>query len=138
MRRLIHAVLVIGAGPVWLVAYVCLALCALLVVAADRVLPHARIGNCWSYVAPRWLKHGGYIGIRIAPGVRFLWNFLIPHAIWIRELPETADIRQTSPINRCKGRWFPWYVFYFPFKVTEREGRAASTYWADLSQSESE
>lgn len=118
--RALHAALVLAAGPVWLLAYLLLVVCACLVIAADRVLPHARVGNCWSYAAPRWLRHGGYLAIRASRGAR-LSGGMVPHAIWLRDLPDGAHVRQTVPLRPRSGRWLPWHIFYFSFRVTSRE-----------------
>lgn len=132
LRRVAHAVLVTAAAPPYLIAYLLLVLCAGLVVVAEHVLPHARVGNCWSYVGPRWLKYGGYIAIRAARGVSLSGSLLVPHAIWIRELPPGTDMRQTVPLNRRKSRWFPWFVAYFPFKVVDTERNPVETNWNEL------
>lgn len=125
---------VLLAVPPFVVAYALLAICTLLVLIADRALPHARVGNCWSYTGARWARFGGFIGIRAAPGARFFGFLPVPHAIWIRDLRD-ADILQTTPLQRKRSRFFPWYVFYFKFKVTSKESKPARTDWAELSDS---
>jgi hypothetical protein len=126
-RRVLHALLVISAGVVWIPLYMLLVIASVLLVVADKVLPNARVGNCWSFAIPRMLKHGGYIAVRAAPGVAISGGLMVPHAIWMKNMHPESEVRQTSPLVRRKNSWLPWFVFYFKFKVVSNEGKPSST-----------
>lgn len=121
MRRALHALLVILAGPWWLLACLAFGVSVLLVLAADKLIPDADRGNCWSYVMPRFLKHGGYVCVRAARGARIL-GLPIPHAIWLKQMPHGADLEQTIPTERKRSPP-AWEVFYFKYRVVKHETR---------------
>jgi hypothetical protein len=123
MRRALHALLVILAGPWWLIACLTFGVSVLLVLAADKLIPDADRGNCWSYVMPRFLKHGGYVCIRAARGGVRMLGLPVPHAIWLKHMPHGADIEQTVPVERKKSRGLALFSFFFKFKVVKHETR---------------
>lgn len=133
VQRVAHAVLITLSIFPWLIGIFCVTLAALLVILADRIWPRANWGNCWAYVTPRWVKHGGYLVIRWADNISFLRRLRIPHAFWITKLGTDNEIRQTIPINRSSSKWFPWRVFYFPYKVIKRENPHDSD-WTKLDE----
>ncbi len=120
LRKILHAVLVEVAIIPWIVAVNCAVLCLILVMLADKAWPNATSGNCWSYVGPKWFKHGGYLLIRYADDVRLFGRLRIPHAIWLKILG-TAETEQTVPTNRSKAKKLPWRTLYFPYLVRSKE-----------------
>lgn len=120
-RRAVHALIIILAVIPWFIGLLGFGLALLLVLLADRVWPDATMGNCWSFVGPRWFRHGGYILIRPADNVRVLNIGWIPHAIWVKSLSDGVELEQTHPDNRTAAKWIPWRTVYFPFKVLHRE-----------------
>ncbi|MBK8772736.1 MAG: hypothetical protein IPM06_20230 [Rhizobiales bacterium] len=131
LRRTVHAVLVLLAVIPWVIGLAGFGVALLLVLLADWAWPKATWGNCWSFVGPRWFKHGGYICARPADGVRLLGKFWIPHAFWMPEIGADASIQQTVPDHRSNAQWLPWRVLYFPYRVIRKE-RAHNSNWADL------
>jgi hypothetical protein len=129
--RALHALLVVLAFFPWALGCISFGLALLFTLAADWLWPDATHGNCWTYVGPRWFKHGGYILIRAADDVRVLGRGFIPHAIWVKRWPMDAEVEQTLPIKRTGARWLPWRTLYFPFKVRHSERPHNST-WGDL------
>lgn len=121
MKKLLHALLVIGAAVPWTIGMFALFLSSLGALAADKVWPNATKGNCWSYAWPKWLKQGGYIDIRPAEGQRILGVFFLPHVIWMPEWPEGIPIKHAQPIKRHHSRWIPWYTLYYDFEVKDTE-----------------
>ena len=130
MRRFAHLVLVLLAGLPWVIGYFAFATSALLVWVADKVWPEADHGNCWSYAGPRWLKHGGYLAVRVVPSAKFLGAFPVLHAVLLHQMPDGAVLEMTMPLRRQKTKWLPWRTFYFHYRVA-RKDRAISD-WADL------
>lgn len=130
-RRILHAILILLAALPFAVGVTFFAIAAVLVIWADKLWPDADCGNCWSFVAPKWIKHGGYIVNRAADGVTVSGHGLIPHAMWMPEISPDAVILQTHPVRRKTGKWFPWFTLYFPFKVLRKE-RPHNSNWADL------
>lgn len=123
-RRALHALIVVAAFFPWCLGVALFGAALWLTLIADRLWPEADHGNCWSFVGPRWFRHGGYIGVRLADDVRVAGKPVIPHAIWVTALPEAApglSLQQTKPIKRSRNRWFPWRVVYFPFTVSRHE-----------------
>lgn len=122
IRRFLHAVLILLAVVPWAFGCLLFSLALLLTILADRLWPNADHGNCWSFVGPRWAKHGGYLLIRPADGVRVFGKGIIPHVIWLKSLPkEGVVLEQTFPLFRSKSRWLPWRTLYFKYKLLSRE-----------------
>jgi hypothetical protein len=131
-RHAIHAAVCIIAFFPWLFGVVSFGCALALTILADKIWPNASWGNCWTYSGPRWHKHGGYVLIRPADGIRIPVIGSIPHAIWVPKLCECTVTRHTAPINRHSGKWFAWiYTVYFKFRVKDREHPHNST-WSDL------
>lgn len=125
MRTALHAILVLlGMVPLGF-AWASLALGVALMVLADKALPNARRGNCWSYAAPRWWRHGGYLGMRAADGVRLCGFGLVPHVVHVEALGDGSRISHTLPTNRYSGRWLLWRKLYFRFTVADSDDRQA-------------
>lgn len=120
MRSVWHALLVlVGMIPLTL-AWACLALGVFVMVLADKLHPNATHGNCWSYAAPRWWRHGGLLGMRPADGVRLAGFGLVPHVVHVEALND-ARIKHTQPIKRYSGRWLLWRKLYFRFAVADTD-----------------
>lgn len=115
MRQAMHFALCVLAAVPLLIANFGLTLALWLYVLADRVLPAATRGNCWSYVAPLVWKHGGHIVMRPARGVRLLWVGVVQHAAWAPRL--SGHIEQTQPVERYTGPALLWRWVYFDFGV---------------------
>jgi hypothetical protein len=115
VKKAAHAALVVLAFLPWLVGCIGFGLALALVLLADRIWPNAKHGNCWSYVGPRWWRHGGYLLIRWASGMS------IPHAAWVRTLSDGNELEQTVPLERVTSWALWWRTVYFPFRVTTKE-----------------
>ena len=130
-RRIVHAALVIASVPLWVVGCVGFAAAAAPILLAHRIWPQADRGNCWSFVGPRWLRHGGYLVVRPAGNVR-IFGCPVPHAIWLRSMPAGADIEQTVPqralgaagdtrLDRVLLKMLHPGLLYFRFRVSRIE-----------------
>lgn len=120
MRRLAHAALVILAGLPWVISRVSFWISAQLVLLSDLVEPDSRWGNCHSFVVLMRRKHGGYTCERPAMGNARLFGLQIPHALWLAEIPEGAELMQTLPVKRSDSR-FALSSFYFKFDIVTTE-----------------
>lgn len=122
MRRAIHAFLNVLGVLAWLVAYAAMQIVFRLAAIGDRILPDARVGNCWTFTCARVVRLGGYVLMRPVDGTKFLGVGLIPHAGWLESVPPGAVLLQTEPIERYTGRWQFWRLFYFRFRIKSSEG----------------
>jgi len=111
MRAALHFVLCVLAAVPLLLANFALTLALWLYVLADRVLPGATRGNCWSYVAPLVWHHGGHLLMRPAKGVRLLWMGMVQHVAWAPRVH--GHVEQTEPAERYSGRWLLLRWVYF-------------------------
>ncbi len=98
-------------------------------VLADRIMPDARFGNCFTFAAARWWRYGGYVPLRTADEVTVL-GIPIPHALWQAELG--GPVRMTYPVKRRKGR-FPWYAILFRYEVWAGDSPDKRTAWVESS-----
>lgn len=121
MRRAAHAFLAFLGILAWLVAYVAMQIVFWLALIGDKVLPNARVGNCWTFVCPRAMKVGGYMVIRPVKFGKLFYVGLIPHVSWLESIPPGAVLLQTEPIDRYTGRWKFWRFFYFNFRIKSSE-----------------
>lgn len=131
MRRAIHALLAAIGTLAWLVAYLCMQIVFWLALLGDKVLPNARVGNCWTFVCPRLMQLGGYAEIRPVKRGRFFYVGIVPHVLWVESLPPSTVLLQTEPIDRYTGRWKFWRFFYFPFRLKSSEASKPGP-WGDL------
>lgn len=131
MRRIAHALLAFLGILAWLVAYLCMQIVFWLALAGDKVLPGARIGNCWTFVCPRAMKVGGYMVIRPVRRGRFFAVGLIPHVSWLQSITTDSVLLQTEPIDRYEGRWKFWRFFYFSFRLKDSEAGQPGP-WSNL------
>jgi hypothetical protein len=126
MRRALHAVLVLVAALPWLAGVLAFGLATLCVLAADRLWPGATHGNCWSFAGPRWVRHGGYLLVRLADGVPML------HAAIVHRLPaDGVQLEQFMPARRRRGWRGVLSAFYFRGAISRDEKPHPSS-WADL------
>jgi hypothetical protein len=125
VKRTLHALLVVLSAIPWAIGCITFACAWCLVILADRVWPDADRGNCWSYAGARWRKYGGYLLIRPADGLP-----LIPHAVWVPNIPPGLVVRQTLPVSRVRRWWQAWQTVYFRFRVLRRE-RSHDARWID-------
>lgn len=131
MRRLIHALLAVVGIVAWVVAYAFMQAVFWLAVLGDKVLPDARVGNCWTFVCPRVIRLGGYMVIRPVKRARFFGIGIVPHVLWLRSIHPDSTLLQTEPVDRYTGRWKFWRFFYFPFNLKSSEvGKPRP--WGDL------
>lgn len=121
MRRVIHAFLAAIGTLAWLAAYLCMQIVFWLSLLGDKVLPDARVGNCWTFVCPRLMQVGGYMAIRPVRRGRFFGVGLIPHVSWIQAIHQDSTLLQTEPIDRYEGGWKFWRFFYFNFRLKDSE-----------------
>lgn len=123
-RKLAVAILV-GVGLLfWAIGVVCLGLTTQLTLLGRRVAPDdSTYGNCWTYALPRYHKHGGYLLVRPAQGVRVL-GFKVPHVAWISELPIDGLVMEAfDPLDRKVNKWVPWRVVWYHGQVINYERR---------------
>lgn len=120
-RRIAHAVLVLLAALPWALGLAAFGCSLVLVLLADRIWPNATWGNCWSFAGPRWVRHGGYLVVRPADGVRVLGSGWVPHTLWMKRIGFDNEIEQTMPLRRSQSRVVPWRTLYFPYRVIRRE-----------------
>lgn len=114
IRAAIHFILTMLCAVVWGIGNVFYAMAVLFAVAADLIVPSSKFGNCWTYALPRWWRHGGYLLVRSADGVKFMNFFPVPHVLWVRKLPRRGvDLQQFVPVDRKPAKWFPLYTTYF-------------------------
>lgn len=128
-RVMIGLLLLLGLIP-WLVAMVCLWLSTWAARIGHRLDPDLMYGNCWSYALPRFARHGGYLLVRPARGIRLFKVFSVPHVIWVRGLPdEGVELEMFEPINRDRSSWMPWKTIWYKGHVTraEKTGRYAAS-----------
>jgi len=124
----IHVILALIGFVIWGVANAFYSVCIGLSLIADRVIPGASKGNCWSYTFARWWKYGGYLAIRKADGNGFIKFLPLPHVIWLKRIDwKFADVEQLIPKVRKHSKWFPWYSIYFDGKVINKEFRHDAT-----------
>lgn len=120
MRKLAHALIVLLAVLPWLIGCVGFGLALLLGLAADRLNPDARRGNCWTFAGPKWAKAGGYLAVRMAGFPRICGRRFVPHAIWVPSLAG-VPLEQTEPDHRITSLWGIWQVPYFDFHIRTTE-----------------
>lgn len=120
VRRLAHAVVILSGVPVWFFAVGGFAIILFLSRLAERILPGDYLGNCWSFTMPRWYESGGYLAIRWAKGPVRFFGMRIPHAVWVKELPENTELQHTIPRRRSSSRVLP-NVVYFPFTISRSD-----------------
>ena len=131
MRRTAHALLAVVGTLAWIVAYACMQAVFWLALLGDKVLPDARVGNCWTFVCPRLMQLGGYAVIRPVKRGKLFGVGLIPHVLWLESIPPEATLLQTEPVDRYEGRWKFWRFFYFSFRLKSSEvGKPRP--WGDL------
>jgi hypothetical protein len=120
-RHALHAVICIAAFFPWLVGVLGFGAALALTVLADKLWPNATWGNCWTYVGPRWFKHGGYVQMRLVKCPKIFGRSFIPHAIWLRESHPEAKLEQTEPMTRIKRLRDAWQTIYFRFYIHTSE-----------------
>ena len=125
MRQAAHAILAMIGVLTWLVAYFFGALSVWLAHLGDWVWPEADMGNCWSYALPRWNAKRGALVLVFVEDARFMKVFPVVHCIWMPKGPGHAPFEMTQPVERRKSQWFPWWAFYFKFRVVSVERRRA-------------
>lgn len=121
MRRAAHAFLAFLGILAWLVAYLSMQIVFWLALLGDKVLPGARVGNCWTFVCPRLMQLGGYAVLRPVKRGRFFYVGLIPHVAWLESIHPDSVLLQTEPVDRYTGRWQFWRFFYFSFRLKDSE-----------------
>jgi hypothetical protein len=104
-----------------MVAYFLIALCAGIGWLADKAWPDATWGNCFSYSLHRWCQRRGVLALTFVEDARLLWIFPVIHATLTPGVHRRAAIEMTSPVDRKRTRWLPWWAWYFHFKVIKRE-----------------
>ena len=120
-RHALHAAICIAAFFPWLLGVLLFGGALLLTLLADRVMPRASWGNCWTYVGPRWHRQGGYVMVCMAPSPRLFGRRIIPHAIWCRSSHPELAVEQTAPVRRVRRFRDAWQAVYFRFTVKHTE-----------------
>jgi hypothetical protein len=120
-KRALHALFVYCSVVPWALGCLLFGLALFFTILAHRTLPDTDMGNCWTFLGPRWFKHGGYILVRWADDVRVFGKLRIPHAIHVTHLGEDTTLFQTVPRERSKNKWLPWRTMYFKYRVKTTE-----------------
>ena len=121
MKRLLHATLVLLAVLPWLFGCLLFGCALLLTMAAHKLEPQSRWGNCWSFVGPRFINRGGYVAIRLVSRPRIFNRKFIPHAIWLASILPGTELEQTEPVRRITRLRDVWQTLYFPFRIRKVE-----------------
>lgn len=119
-REFLHMVLVFLMAPFLLVAWTTVNAAALLAELADRVLPDARRGNCWSFALAKFRRDGGYVGCRPVAKGRMLGGGRVLHVFWVRDV-EGKDLVQTQPLKRREGLALILFCWYFSYRLITTE-----------------
>ena len=126
MRWLAHRLLIVLSVLPLLLAFGLFLTFAAVAIVADRVLPRATWGNCWTYAVPRWLRYGGYLSLRRSDGVALFGRVGIPHAAWQSSL--RGELRMTSPITRVPNMYLPLRALLFEYEVWHGDGPHAAAW----------
>jgi hypothetical protein len=121
LRHALHATLCIAAFFPWLVGVVGFGAALWLTILADRLWPDADWGNCWTFVGPKWFRHGGYVQMRMAHSPRIAGVRFIPHAIWVRQAHPETRAEQTVPVARITSWRQALQTLYFKLRVVQGE-----------------
>ena len=121
MRRALHAVIILTGSALWVVAYFLIAACAGMAWAADRVWPGADMGNCFSYTLHRWCSRRGALVLTFVEDARLFRIFPVIHAAWTPGIHRRAEFEMTTPVDRKRSKWLPWWAFYFRYRVVKRD-----------------
>jgi hypothetical protein len=129
MRQVLHAALILLGTLPWLIAYWAAVVAAGLCWLADKAWPEADRGNCWSYALPKWIEGRGVLAMSFVEDARFLGLFPVIHCAVFPEFPRRASFEMTQPVERRRTQWFPWWSFYFRFRVVrvQRHPKATDT-----------
>ena len=121
MRQLAHfALVMLGILP-WALAYWAGALAMWIAVLGDRVWPEADRGNCFSHALPLWVRGRGALVLTFVEDARFLRWFPVLHAAVLPAFPRGNAYEMTQPLHRKTTRWFPWFTFYFRFRIIRHD-----------------
>lgn len=126
MKFLLHRLLLVVAMIPLLLAFGLLLAFAGLAIAADRVLPRATWGNCWTFAVPMWFKHGGYMSLRRSDDIALFGHIGIPHAAWQSSL--NGDLRMTSPVTRVANLFLPIHTLLFEYEIWHGDSPHASAW----------
>ena len=121
MRPALHFLLCVLAAVPLLAANFGLTVALWLYVLADRVLPGATRGNCWSYVAPLVWERGGHVLMRPVRGAKLLFVGMVQHVAWAPRI--SGHVEQTEPVERYKGPALLWRWVYFDFGVRGQDSK---------------
>ena len=120
-KCLIGMLLVLGLIP-WLIAMPCLWLCIRVARLGQWIDPDLMYGNCWTYALPRFARHGGYLMVRPAVGVKLFRWLSVPHVIWVKRLPtDGVELEMFEPLHRRPANWLPWHTIWFRGRITRAE-----------------
>jgi len=103
---------------------------------AKKIDPKVTRGNCWTYALPMFIENGGYLAVRAADGQRFLKVFMVPHVLYMPELPRRAKVSQYVPIDRKSSFWVPWHTLNYRGKVRHSESNHNAAFVYDTAESD--
>jgi hypothetical protein len=121
MTRILHCAICVVAFFMWGVGNLFYTLACFLCMAANKVEPNSKWGNCWTFASVRWVKQGGYLMVRPADKQRFLGVFPVPHAIWVEVVGDGNILKQFIPVKRMTGLLMPLHTIYYCGKVQNFE-----------------
>lgn len=130
VRRVAHFFFAVVAFVLWAIGCLFFVLTTGCALAADAIEPGSEYGNCWTYALVKWIREGGYLVVRPADGVTFLWIFPVLHVLHCTELPRRGVVlTQTYPVDRKIARLLPLFSVYFRHVVRNVESRHKAMSW---------
>ena len=106
MKRIIHRGLITLAAFPWALGCSLFAAAYWMCVAADRLLPGATSGNCWSHAGVKWGREGGYLLVR--------WSDYVPvlHVLHVSSL-DPLEMSAFVPTRKLVGwRGVLWSLYH--------------------------
>ena len=75
-------------------------------------------GNCWIYAIPKWIREGGYLCVRKAPGVFFLGFLIVPH---VMHISRTGTVSDFYPLHRESAHYLPYFTLFYKGYIRIKE-----------------
>ena len=75
-------------------------------------------GNCWIYAIPKWIREGGYLCVRKAPGVSFLGFLIVPH---VMHISRTGTVSDFYPLHRESAHYLPYFTLFYKGYIRIKE-----------------
>lgn len=118
--KALHALIVFLIAVPLFVAWAAVTLVVGLSVLADKILPNADHGNCWTFSLAKWWREGGYLVVRPVPGVKMFGFGLVPHVFWVKDV-QSCELQMTQPVSRYTGLFLIFRCWYFKYVIRRTE-----------------